>query len=521
MRIMDAENAVQMIHDHNCVWVVCSGGGVNEPYKILEALENRYLKTQNPKALKLCHSAGIGDKCGGGADRFAHKGMVRSVLGSHWTWSPGMQKLALQNEVEAYILPQGIMVQLARAIAGGRPGIISHVGLHTFIDPRIEGGAVNSISQKPPSEIISVDGKEYIFYKSFLVDVAIIRATTADEDGNLSFEEEGVYLEAISAAQAAKNSGGIVLAQVKRIVERKAIKAIDVKVPGIFVDGIVVEKDQRQTYRTHYNPAYSGQYRVALQHEATKFPLTERKVIVKRAALELAKHMTVNLGFGVAAGIAEIMKQERCQEDVYLTLEQGLFGGVPAEGSDFGMSENPMAIIDEAYQFDWYDGGGLDIAFLSFAEIDREGNVNVSRFGDKLIGVGGFINISQNAKTVVFLGTFTAVGLKELICNGIEIQQEGSVKKFVDSVQQISFSSKYAKESGQRVLYITERAVFQLKEEGLELIEKAPGIDLEKDILNQMEFRPVISEKLKDMDSKLFQDGKIFIREVWGKQQEV
>lgn len=515
VNILDVNEAVKFINDRDFVWVVGSGGGVNEPCKILSALEERYLKEQHPADLTLCHSSGIGNKCGGGSEHFAHRGMTRAVIGSHWTWSPKLQQMAINSEIEAYILPQGVMVQLAREIAARRPGLLTHVGLHTFIDPRVEGGAVNAVSKQELSEVLVTGGREYLFYYSFPVQVTILRATSADEDGNLSFEEEGVILEAISAAQAARNSGGIVLAQVKRVVKRGSIKPFEVRVPGILVDYLVVDRGQRQSFTTEYNPEYCGRYQSTSKEEKQPFLLTARKVIARRAAMELKRHDIVNLGFGIPAGVAAVIDEEGCREDIVLTIEQGIIGGVPADGSDFGLASNPMVILDEAYQFDWYDGGGLDVACLSFAEIDADGNVNVSRFGDKLIGVGGFINISQNAKTVLFMGTFTTKGLKESFHGNVEIEVEGQARKFVSKAGQISFSAQYARESGQKVFYITERAVFTLGEKGLVLIEKAPGIDLEKDILAHMDFTPEIAPKLKDMEAAVFKDDLLHLKKIW------
>lgn len=504
-KIMSMQEAAHLIPNDACVWLVAGGGGINEPAAFLKAVEARFLETGSPHGLTLCHSAGIGDKQGGGVDRFAHERMVRKVIGSHWTWSVHMQELARQNKIEAYVLPQGTMAQMTREIAGGRPGVLTKVGLGTFVDPRVEAGAMNSISGEKLADVVSVLGEEYLLYKSFPIDVTIIRATTADEEGNLTFEQEGILTETISAAQAAKNSGGIVIAQVKRVVKKGALKALDVRVPGFLVDAIVVDGRQRQSLMTEYDPALSGEYRVPLENALPPMELNERKVIARRAAQEVKLDSVVNLGFGMPAGVASVINEAGMIERINLSVEQGLTGGVPSGGSNFGLVYNPDVILDTSHQFDWYDGGGLDLAVLSFAEFDRHGNVNVSRFGERVNGVGGFINISQSARKVIFVGTMTA-GKLSCACkdHGLCIEREGQIKKAVADVAQISFSGLYARKRKQKVLFVTERAVFRLTDEGVLLTEVAPGIRLKEDILDQMEFEPLISEQLRPMDGRLF-----------------
>lgn len=509
-KVMSARSAAQLIPDGACVWLAAGGGGINEPSLFLRELENCFLESGRPAGLTLCHSAGIGDKQGGGVDRFAHEGMVRKVIGSHWTWSVGMQELARRELIDAYVLPQGTMTQMAREIAGGRPGVITKVGLGTFVDPTVEAGAMNRRSKEILAERIELAGEEYLFYKSFPVDVALIRASTADEDGNLTFEREGILPESLSAAQAAKNSGGIVIAQVKRVVQRGTLKALDVRVPGVLVDAVVADPGQRQSLLTDYDPSLSGECRLALNDLLKPMPLSERKVIARRAALEIRRGSVVNLGFGMPAGVASVIQEEGAQDYMKLSVEQGIIGGIPASGSNFGLVYNPEAILDEPYQFDWYDGGGLDVAVLSFAEFDRHGNVNVSRFGDRLNGVGGFINISQSARKVVFTGTMTAGGLKTAFgSGGMTVVEEGRIKKAREQVAQISFSGEYARRRGQEVLYVTERAVFRLTREGVMLTELATGADLKRDVLDQMEFAPLICDELKVMARELFKEGKM------------
>lgn len=509
-KIMNAQDAAAMIQDQSCVWLVAGGGGINEPYYFLKELENHFLEQGHPCDLTLCHSAGIGDKEGGGADRFAHEGMVRKVIGSHWTWSVHMQELARQEKIEAYVLPQGVMIQMAREIAGKRPGLITKVGLGTFVDPRVEAGAMNHSSREKLVDVIELLGEEYLMYKSFPINVSIIRATTADEDGNLTYEREGIIPECLAAAQAARNSGGIVIAQVKRVVKRGTLKPLDIRVPGFLVDAVVVDPKQRQSKLTEYDPAMSGECKMLLEEKLEPMKLTERKVIARRAAMEVKRGDIVNLGFGMPAGVAAVINEEGVYDYMKLSVEQGITGGIPADGSDFGLVYNPEVILEAPSQFDWYDGGGLDLAVLSFAEFDKDGNVNVSKFGDRVNGVGGFINISQSARKVVFVGTMTAGGFRAGFGErGMEILSEGRVKKAVDTVSQISFSGKYARIRGQKVMFVTERAVFELTERGIELTELAPGVDLKKDVLAQMEFEPVISEHLKEMSGNLFQAAKM------------
>lgn len=505
---MGAREAAGLIQDGSCVWLVAGGGGINEPHYFLKELESEYLENGHPSNLTLCHGAGIGDKQGGGVDRFAHEGMVKKVIGSHWIWSVNMQKLAADEKIEAYVLPQGTMSQMVREIAGGRPGVITKVGLGTFVDPRGEGGAINGISKEWLTEVVKFDGEEYLRYKSFPINAAIIRATTADEEGNLTFEHEGILAEALSAAQAANISGGIVIAQVSRVVKKGTLRPMDIRVPGIIVDAIVVDPEQRMSLVTRYDPSLSGECRMILEDKLKPMELSERKVIARRAAMEVRRDDVVNLGFGMPAGVASVIQEEGLRDFMKLSVEQGITGGIPSSGSNFGLVYNPDVILDAPYQFDWYDGGGLNMAILSFAEFDSEGNVNVSKFGARVNGVGGFINISQSARKMIFVGTMKASGFQASFENGkLNILQEGKVKKAVDHVEQISFSGKYAVKRGQQVMYITERAVFELTDRGIVLTEIAPGVDLMRDILDQMGFLPIISQDLKIMSEVLFENS--------------
>jgi propionate CoA-transferase len=490
-KVLSAEQAVELVPPGATVLVDGSGGGVNDPDLLLAALEQRFLATKQPGDLTLVHPAGIGDGRGGGTDRFAHEGMVRRVIGAHWGWSPRLQDMARRELIEAYCLPQGVMSHLLRATAAGGPGVVTQIGLGTFVDPRIDGGRLNARATESLVEVLELHGREWLLYRTLPVDVAIIRASWADPDANLVMDDEGVYAEALSAAQAAKNSGGIVLAQVKGVRER--VDPRHVKVPGVLVDAVAVHPRQRLSLATEFDPTLTGQRRAAADG-LEPMQLSVRKVIARRAAAELRDGDVVNLGFGMPDGVASVLSEAGAADRVTFTLEQGQVGGIPATGSDFGLARNQSAIVDAGYQFDWYDGGGLDVAVLSFAQVDRAGNVNVSKFGGRLPGIGGFVNISQGARRVVFVGTFTA-------------GREQELRKFVDAVEQISFSATYARQREQPVTYVTERAVFELSDDGLVLTEIAPGVDLERDVLGQMDFAPRIAGELREMDPRLFADS--------------
>jgi acyl CoA:acetate/3-ketoacid CoA transferase len=503
--VMDVDEAVSRIRSGATVMVDSCGGGINEPGGVLTALERRFLQTSEPRDLTLYLVSGMGDGRGGGADRFAHAGMLRRVYASHWGWSPRLGGMAVAGEFEAYVLPQGVMSHLLRDIASGRPGVISDVGLGTFVDPRVEGGRVNTRTHDDYVQIVEVAGREWLFYPRMPIDVAIIRATTADERGNLSMEHEGLTLEVLSAAQAARNSGGFVIAQVKRLAAAGTLDGRAVQVPGNLVDAVVVVPEQQQTMHVVYDPALSGEVRVP----RTSLPpvaLDARKVVARRAAMELFPDAVVNLGFGIADGVASVAAEEGLLNEVLFSIEQGAVGGIPAMGDHFGLAVNAEAILDQPYQFDFYDGGGLDLTFLSFAEVDARGDVNVSRFGGRLVGPGGFINMSQTAKKVVFCGTFTSGGVAVVVDGGrLRVVREGRHRKFVERVDQITFNAAFARSRGRSVLYITERAVFHLDDEGLVLTEIAPGIDLERDVLDQTGGAIRVSPSLTLMHSAIFQ----------------
>jgi propionate CoA-transferase len=505
-KIMSQQEAAVLVQDGSTVLLTGSGGGLMDADYACEGIEKRFLETGSPKNLTLVHISGIGNRGERGVSRFAHKGMVRRVVGGHWGWSPAMVKLALDEEIEAYNLPQGALSLLTREIAAKRRGLLTRVGLHTFVDPRLEGGRLNKTARDELVELVSLGGEELLLYKSFPVQVAVIRGTTADEDGNISMEQEAANLDVLSAAQAAYNSGGIVIAQVKRLVQRKQIRPRDVQVPGFMVRAVVVHPGQMQTCLGENNPGYSGEFRVPMS-ELPGLEFDPRKWIARRAALELRPGAVVNLGYGIADGVANIAAEEGIFEKIVFCIEQGLVGGIPAKGDIFGASFNPDAVIDAPNQFDFFHGGGLDLAFLGMAQVDGAGNVNVSRFGKAIPGTGGFIDISQNARKLVFCGTFTAGGCEIGCENGIlGIRREGKFRKFLDHVEQITFSGDYARRQNREVLYVTERAVFRLDAEGFVLAEVAPGIDIDKDVLALMDFRPRIAPSVALMDSRIFQD---------------
>jgi propionate CoA-transferase len=514
-KIVSPDEAAAILRDGDTVSV--SGFvGIGTPDELVAAIERRFLSAGQPQGLTLVFAAAPGDGKERGLNRLAHEGLVRRAVGGHWALVPKLSKLALDGRIEAYNLPLGCISQLYRDIAARRAGLLSRVGLRTFVDPRHEGGKLNASTTEDLVRLMEVDGEEFLFYRAFPIHVALIRGTTADTAGNITMEREALTLDVLPAAMAAKNSRGFVIAQVERIAAEGSLDPRRVQVPGVLVDCVVLAEPEnhRQTYATAHSAAFSGQLRVPLDRIAP-LPLDARKVIARRAAMELPLGGVVNLGIGMPEGVAAVAAEERVLRHVTLTAEPGIVGGMPQSGLDFGAALNPEAVIQQNQQFDFYDGGGLDLACLGMAQADSEGNVNVSRFGDRLAGAGGFINISQNARKLVFAGTFTAGGLQVAIEEDgsggggrLRILREGRERKFIARVEQVTFSGSYAGESGQPVLYVTERCVLKRTAEGVELAEVAPGIDIERDILARMDFRPIMRDGgPKPMDPRIFGPG--------------
>ncbi len=512
-KVISAQDAIAIVHNGD-VLATSGYGGNGTADGLMIALEKRFLESGSPENLTLVFAGGQGDGKEKGLNHLGHAGLIKRVIGGHYGLIPELEKLAVENKIEAYNIPEGVITHLYRDIASGKPGTLSRVGLGTFVDPRQDGGKINEITTEDIVELVELGGVQSLFYKAFPINVAFIRGTTADPDGNVTMEKESLLLENLSMAMAAKNSGGYVICQVERIAQEGSLDSRQVKIPGVMVDCVVVAEPEHhmQTYGTQYDPAYSGEIRIPLQ-TLPPVVLDEKKVIARRAALELAPNSVITLGIGLPDCVGTVAREEKVQDLITLTVDSGVIGGVPMGGFDFGAAVNCQAIIDHGSQFDFIDGGGLDAAFLGMAEADRDGNVNASRFGRRLSGCGGFINISQNSRKVVFISTFSSSGLEVEIADGRErILKEGKFLKFVDRVGQTTFSGKYAAERRQDVLYITERCVFRLVDSGLELTEVAPGIDIERDIVSKMPFAPQVHDPV-EMDASIFRPEPMGLRD--------
>lgn len=511
-KIIPVEDAVALIQNEDVVGV--AGYGTNGvPEKLLAMLETRFIDSGEPGNLTLMFAGGIGDGKERGLNRLGHERLLKRVIGGHYGLIPKIEQLATDNRIEAYNFPEGVITHLYRNIAAGKPGALSRIGLETFVDPRLEGAKVNEAAKEDLVELLILNGEETLYFSAPGIDVALIRGTTADSNGNISLERESLSLENQSLAMAAHNSGGIVICQVERVAQLNSIDPRHVRIPGFMVDCVVVAEPEyhMQHYGEQYNPALSGEIRVPLE-TLSPLPLDEKKVVLRRAAMELTPQAIVNLGVGLASSVGNIANEEKISDQIMLTVDPGIYGGVPLDGYGFGAALNYIASIDHAAQFDFIDGGGIDIACLGFAECDGTGNVNASRFSGRVSGCGGFINISQRSKKVVFLGTFTSGGLQASITNGeLKIEKEGKHRKFVDAVSQVTFSGKRAGREGRSVLYVTERCVFALRESGLELIEVAPGIDVKRDILDLLPFTPMMRDP-KTMSDSLFQPELMGLR---------
>lgn len=505
MQVIPADAAAALVRDESTIFL---GGlammGLAE--EVLIALERRFLAENHPRSLTTWACGAIGNSGTGGMVHFAHKGMIKRTVAGHFGQTgKELMGMIYADEVEAYNFPQGSLSHLTRHIAAHTPGLLTKVGLGTFVDPRQQGGKLNASAREDLVQLTEFAGEEWLYYPCPKIDVAIIRGTLADEKGNITLDKEGVHLEQLQIAQAARACGGIVIAQVEQVVQAGSLHPKRVKVPGILVDYVVIGKPetQMQSIATGFNPALCGDVRVPVS-SLTPMPLDERKVIARRAALELKRGAITNLGIGIPAGIPAIAAEEGVADLLTLSIESGVNGGVPAQGGDFALAYNPESIIDQSAQFDFYDGGGLDASFLGLAQTDNQGNVNVSMFNGRPVGCGGFINITRSTPKLVFCGTFTAGGLDVVVEDGrLRIIQEGRSRKFIEQVEQITFNGVDAARRGQQVLFVTERAVFRLTSDGLELEEVAPGIDLERDVLAHMGFRPIM-RNVRSMDARLF-----------------
>ncbi len=516
-KIVDVSEAVGCIKDGDTVAIGGAGAGHAVPDRLLQGLGERYVRTGEPKNITALHPCGIGDNVSRGMNHVAHEGLINTTIGGFWGNAPKMVQLALENKIKGYNFPQGVLGHLMRAIASGKPGIVTHVGLNTYVDPRLEGGKLNEITTEDLVEVIEIGGKEYLFYKSMPVNVAFIRGTTVDCEGNLSMEEEVGFFSMLSIAQAAKVNGGIVIAQVKRTSDSHCDPG-QVKVPGVFIDYVVVEPDQEMTFQTSFDPALVKRD-VPFESEELRLEGVKR-LVSRRAALELQPGAFINLGYGMSDGVPIVAQQEGITNQLVFMIEQGAIAGIPTTGINFGAMFNPSAIVDDVYQFDFFQGGGLDMAFLGFAQVDQFGNINSTRFGKVVTGSGGSVDISSSAKKLVYCGTFAVKSEQEIGSDGLLITNPGTVKKFVQQVQQVSFSGKSGLERGQAVFYVTERAVFTLTPQGVMLIEIAPGVDLQKDVLDMMEFRPVISDHLKTIDLIIYQQGLLGLKKRFSGVQE-
>ncbi len=503
-KFIDAASAAALVRDGATVGLVGGGGGLLEADTVMAAIEARFLTGEGPRDLTLVHALGIGDRSHRGLNRFAHEGMVRKVIGGHWVWSPRMQALAKDEKIEAYVLPGGVVMQQWREIGAKRPGLTTHVGLGTFIDPRFGGGRMNARAKDDLVDLLEIDGKEWLRYRPFPVDIAIIRGSFADPEGNISLAQEAATLDLYALAMAAHNCGGKVIAQVRHAVPRGGISANLVRIPGAIVDAVVVAPDQPLSHEVFHDPTLTGES-WGEPPEIGPIALNERIAIARRAAAELFDGAVINYGFGIPDAIAKIVAARGESGRYFQTIEHGTYGGTLLDGTSFGYARHATAMIDAPSQFDFYSGGGLDIAFLGMGELDAEGSVNVSKLGGVTVGPGGFIDIAQNARKVVFCGTFEAKGVKLGIGGGrLTVERPGEVRKLVPSVDQITFSGPQGVKSGQEVIYVTERAVFRLSPGGLILAEVAPGVDVKADVLDRMGFAPLMPETPKIMDAAHF-----------------
>lgn len=511
-KIITASQAAELVKDGDTIAMNGFGFGFGFPESLAKALGNRYSETKHPNNLKLVVASGCGDGGKGestfGLDHFAHEGMVDTVIAGHIGLAKKLSGMISESKIKAFNVPQGVVTHLYRAIAGNKLGVLTHVGLKTFADPRLEGGRMNAVTTGNVVEVVEIGGQERLLYKSFPINVAFIRGTRVDEFGNMTLEKEGVLLETLHLAQAVKNSGGIVVAQAQKIVQTGSLNVREIKIPGILVDYVVEAGvgEHKMNSGTEYDPSYTGEAVIPVE-ALPPMAMSPRKIISRRCALELEKDTVINLGIGMPEGVAAVALEEGISDYITMTIEAGSIGGVPGSGPYLGGAANVEVLMGHDNMFDFYDGGGLDTAFLGLAQADEVGNINVSKFNGRMVGCGGFVNITQNTHKVIFCGTFTAGKSNIVIENGaLNIIEDGNLHKFVKQAEQITFSGDYARLTNQEVLYVTERAVFKLVDDGLMLIEIAPGVDLEKHILEKMDFKPLIASDLKLMDASIFKD---------------
>lgn len=522
-QFISAKQAAEVITDGCTLFTVgMTLSGASE--SVLKEIENSFINTNRPQNITFFHASGQSDKQRG-MEHLAHEGLIKRIVGSHWGLAPKLMDLITNDKVEVYCFPQGQITHLLRDMASGQKGHLSKIGIGTFVDPRQEGGKMNSRTKQLADmiELVNLFGEEYLYYHEVPIDVTLVRGTTADEHGNVTFEDEAMKLEVLPAVLAAKHYGGKVIVQVKRVAAAGTLNPKEVIIPGVFVDYVVVsenpEEDHRQTSSWFYDPAYSGTLREP-DWNMSQVSMDIRKLIGRRAVLELRPGAIFNLGTGIPNDvIGGIINEEKVGDQVMATVESGVYGGIPAGGIDFGIAKNMEALIEHPYQFDFYNGTGVDFTFMGVGQVDAVGNVNSTKFEDRSTGSGGFIDITQCAKNVVFCTTFTARGLQiEVGESKIRIIHEGSIKKFVRQVEQISFNGQLGLQKGQRIVIVTERAVFELNKNGMELIEIAPGINLERDILGQMEFYPTISPQLKLMTKSIF-EKVMGLKEKWRSEE--
>jgi propionate CoA-transferase len=503
-KLMSVDEAVGIIPDG--ATVACAGFvGAGHPEALTAAIEERFLADGRPADLTLVFSAGQGDGEGRGLDHLAHEGLLKRVIGGHFGLTPQLGKLIVEGKVEAYNWPAGVISHLYRAIAAGQPGVVTAIGLKTFVDPRRGGGKLNNRLAPDLVEVVKLRGREWLLYPSLQINVALVRGTTADEQGNLTMENEAHFGDALALAQAARNSGGVVLAQVERVAARGTLDPRLVRVPGILVDGVVIAPPELhpQTFAPGFDPSYCGAVKAPLPAPPT-YRLRAHKIIARRVAMELSAGMVINVGADMTDHLTMVLHEEGIADHVTIALQSGTVGGVPAGGLAYGAAANPDAILDQPAQYDFLDGGGLDVAVLGATKVDARGNVNASRFGSLILGCGAFINLSQSARQVLFCASFTDGAEIALLDGALTVMREGEERTFVSALEQITFAGRYATEHGRRVLYITERAVFELRAGKLTLTEIAPGVDFRRHLLPHMDFRPEIDSDLKRMDATLF-----------------